>query len=508
MTTSVECEQSLKEQQQSAMAVFLEGDGMAGDVMVTPDQEEEQVKIKESRYASVSNSMENGSLLYGKKGANRNLPGEVGSALALAASAAASAALGSKSPKPPINSLPMGNIAYFTGLYSEKETKASENSPTRKHEPKYELASAGPASPTEWFVADDDVNHVRYIVIQGSDNIDHWRLNLTFDPVIFEDPALGVKAHRGVYQAAKQLYHRFLPLVEDHLSKYPDATIAFTGHSLGGSLGTMLMMMLLHRGVLKPSNLAPVHTFGAPAVFCGGEACCGSCSMANGRHEGVLEKLGLPHDAVRNVMMHRDIVPRAFACDYSLVADFLKSVHESFRSHHCLSGNRRVMFNSIGQTLILQPDEKSTFVAGEGYHPLLPQKPGIFALKYSSSGPIMAEQRDSMEMQEGKKMTRVASSSDEAFWELMNCPHPLDTLGDPGSYGDTGAISRYHNPDNYTRALGGALKARGEQARRIAEHARKSRVAYRPAVDKNRRNDVMVHSSAGGKYSSPIFQRE
>lgn len=29
--------------------------------------------------------------------------------------------------------------------------------------------------------------------LQGSDNLDHWRVNLTFDPVLFEDPALGVK---------------------------------------------------------------------------------------------------------------------------------------------------------------------------------------------------------------------------------------------------------------------------------------------------------------------------
>ena len=41
----------------------------------------------------------------------------------------------------------------------------------------------------------------------------------------------------------------------------------------------------------------------------------------------------------------------------------------------------------------------------------------------------------------------------------MDCPHPLDILGDPASYGPTGAISRFHNPDNYTAALGGVLRA-------------------------------------------------
>ena len=48
-------------------------------------------------------------------------------------------------------------------------------------------------NPTEWYVADDPVSATRYFVIQGSDSLDHWRVNLTFDPVTFEDPALGVK---------------------------------------------------------------------------------------------------------------------------------------------------------------------------------------------------------------------------------------------------------------------------------------------------------------------------
>lgn len=48
-------------------------------------------------------------------------------------------------------------------------------------------------SPVEWFVADEPETHTRYFVIQGSDNFDHWKVNLTFDPMVFEDEALGVK---------------------------------------------------------------------------------------------------------------------------------------------------------------------------------------------------------------------------------------------------------------------------------------------------------------------------
>ena len=40
--------------------------------------------------------------------------------------------------------------------------------------------------------------------------------------------------------------------------------------------------------------------------------------------------------------MHKDIVPRAFACDYTLVADLLRRVADSFREHRCLNGSRTV----------------------------------------------------------------------------------------------------------------------------------------------------------------------
>ena len=48
-------------------------------------------------------------------------------------------------------------------------------------------------NPTEWFVADDPMSRTRYFIIQGSDTLDHWKVNLTFDPVVFEEPSLGVK---------------------------------------------------------------------------------------------------------------------------------------------------------------------------------------------------------------------------------------------------------------------------------------------------------------------------
>lgn len=53
---------------------------------------------------------------------------------------------------------------------------------------------------------------------------------------------------------------------------------------------------------------------------------------------GLLSRLGLRDDAIRSVIMARDIVPRAFSCDYALVAELLRSWGPSWRDHNCLSG--------------------------------------------------------------------------------------------------------------------------------------------------------------------------
>lgn len=318
-------------------------------------------------------------------------------------------------------------------------------------------------SPTEWFVADDEASATRYFVIMGSDTIEHWRTNITFDPVVFEDAVLGAKVHRGVYEAALVLYERFLPLVEEHVRANPFAKLAFTGHSLGGSIATLLVMMYVHRGVISPVNLAPTYTFGAPAVFCEG-SCCGSGETCDAGDlsvpprsidaaHGVLARVGLKESSVKNVVMHKDIVPRAFACDYSSVADILKRVGESFRDHRCLAGPaRQAMYFPVGRVMVLQPSTDHSFVkSGEAYHPSLPPRAGLFLLRQPTAA---ARAVGAVDDNDARVVPR---SLTEAVNALMDTPHPLDILGDTESYGHDGAISRYHNPDNYTRALGRVL---------------------------------------------------
>ncbi|BDA46183.1 probable phospholipase A1 PLIP3, chloroplastic [Coccomyxa sp. Obi] len=591
VTTSHECSHVAKEVPRSAQQTMDEGDAMAA----SPSQAEavqQDLMASSQRSVPAMEALEKLKAADAKKEKALSPTEVVAQRLSMAAAAAANAASSAAGPL-------ANNITSFTSAASsaaavQAVTSQLQVAAAAGHSTAVATIATVTAAvqatwgsdkdklgnPTEWYVADDNVSHTRYFVIQGSDSIDHWKVNLTFDPVIFEDPSLGVKVHRGVYDAAKRLYKRFKPMLEEHLASSPFAKVAFVGHSLGGSLGSLLMLMFLHRGVLPHSAVSPTYTFGAPAIFC--EACGpgGTCALNTGPplaqpnqrasasassecddgtclHMGhataeqralldspevasrsLLERMGLPTGAIRNIIMHRDIVPRAFACDYSLVADLLARVGDGFREHGCLQNphGRQVMYYFLGKMLVLQPDQDHTFVKGEPDHPMLPMGPGLYTLrepsllstvasgarakatKLGSEGAAQAAKvaksaaslarmgrRGATHLGNiapkpasvgkaklgglvalaGKAERKIAESQApqlgppaptlfDAVMELLDCPHPLDTLSEVTAYGPDGAISRFHNPDNYTRALGGVLRSRARSWRPLLGDAKNS----------------------------------
>ncbi|KAJ1395005.1 Fungal lipase-like domain [Sesbania bispinosa] len=286
------------------------------------------------------------------------------------------------------------------------------------------------SSPCEWFVCDDFSNYTRCFVIQGSDSLASWQANLFFEPTKFE--STDVLVHRGIYEAAKGIYEQFLPEIMDHLKRHGDrAKLQFTGHSLGGSLSLLIHLMLLTRKVVKPSNLRPVVTFGSPFVFCGGQK--------------IIDELGLDESQIHCVMMHRDIVPRAFSCNYpNQVAAVLKHLNSSFRSHPCLMKNK-LLYSPLGKIFILQPDEKTS-----PHHPLLPSGSAFYALDNTKCG-----------------------YSPSVLRTFLNQPHPIETLSDPTAYGSEGTILRDHDSSNYLKAVNGILR---QHSKALVRRVRKQRI--------------------------------
>lgn len=136
-----------------------------------------------------------------------------------------------------------------------------------------------------------------------------------------------VLVHRGIYEAAKGIYDQFMPEILAHIARFGyRAKFQFTGHSLGGSLSLLVNLMLQMRKIVSPSALLPVVTFGSPFVFCSGQK--------------ILDQLGLDENHIHCVMIHRDIVPRVFSCNYPNYAiQLLKRLKATFSSHPCLNNN-------------------------------------------------------------------------------------------------------------------------------------------------------------------------
>lgn len=226
----------------------------------------------------------------------------------------------------------------------------------------------------------------------------------------------------------------------------------------------------------------------------------------------LLTKLGLPDDAIRSIMMTRDIVPRAFSCDYTLVAELLRSWGPSWREHSCLAGGatgdgRRQLYVHIGRMHVLQPSPELPFITEpNSFLPLLPQQPGLFALtdRPSLKHAMAVARTRATAVRNGAALGRPAVNRDEALAAVMDCPHPLETLGDAGAYGTNGSISRYHNPDHYCMALGKVLRdRRQEEAKRLGrpfavpQRAARHRPFF-PAAESIDGGDGEVVSVAGG----------
>lgn len=289
------------------------------------------------------------------------------------------------------------------------------------------------SSPCEWFICDDRSTYTRCFVIQGSYSLASWQANLFFEPTKFEDSEALV--HRGIYEAAKGIFAQFMPQITEHINKYGErAKFQFTGHSLGGSLALLVYLMLLTRKVVNPSALRHVTTFGSPFVFCGGQK--------------VLHELGVNEDSVHCVMMHRDIVPRAFACNYpNHVAQILKRLSGSFRNHPCLN-KKKLMYSPMGKIFILQPDQKSS-----PPHPFLPPGIALYALTNTKITPH-----------------QFLKNAIRAF---LNSPHPLETLSDPTAYTSEGTIKRDHDSSNYLKAINAVI--RQERVKNAVKRAKRGR---------------------------------
>lgn len=263
---------------------------------------------------------------------------------------------------------------------------AQADSSSRKQKPKYEC-------PCSWYVANQSATSSRYFVIEGTNSVATWQVNVQFDPVQFEAEELDLNIHRGVYEAAESLYDTVLAHVEQQArSSTIAATPSFvlTGHSLGGCLALVLTMMISWRRPDLRWVLSRPYCFGSPSVISDNKVNeDGTVSSPWRNRTAPLERVGLPGSFAVCVNMHLDLVPRAFSCDYTLVRNVLSGWGDMFGRHACLQDvSCSSLYGPCGISVILQPD-----VQYAEQHPYLPLGSGVYEVRDPTSKELQKQTR-------------------------------------------------------------------------------------------------------------------
>eukprot|EP00270_Netrium_digitus_P009607 TRINITY_DN2929_c0_g2_i1.p1 TRINITY_DN2929_c0_g2~~TRINITY_DN2929_c0_g2_i1.p1 ORF type:complete len:313 (-),score=87.24 TRINITY_DN2929_c0_g2_i1:718-1656(-) len=158
----------------------------------------------------------------------------------------------------------------------------------------YDVIASGSNPYTSYFVADKmnpsspssfsstslvDVTWTRYVIARGvpwgRPGIDErriWRQLSQFWPVEFGGQDVPLIAHKGVKAMAEELFEEVIGSILFNAGQKKISNIYFGGHSLGGSLA-LLLMLLLRQHQQQVGRKWPtiphlsVHTFGSPPVL-------------------------------------------------------------------------------------------------------------------------------------------------------------------------------------------------------------------------------------------------
>lgn len=206
--------------------------------------------------------------------------------------------------------------------------------------------------PFDWYVLDDASGTVRTLVVRGSSyGVDHWKINLDYDPVSWFDT---FQTHRGTLRTVKGLLKQTAPLFRSRSVRY-----RFAGHSSGGNIALLAALELVRNGTIYPSQIETVDSYGAPAILAGPTST-------------LLTDLGMVESQVRNIAMNFDLVPRLLSNDYSMLPVPMRKLF--------LKGNVP-RYDFVGQMFVIQPDPDWHDFCTYGHHPHLSGEPGVYAVR-------------------------------------------------------------------------------------------------------------------------------
>lgn len=112
----------------------------------------------------------------------------------------------------------------------------------------------------EGYVAVDTVREEIVVAFRGSSSVRNWMADLDFVQVPC-DYTKGCLVHDGFKDSWDEIAPYVFDYVKQAYASYPDYTLAVTGHSLGGAVGTLAAVELRDMGYA-----CDLYTYGSPRV--------------------------------------------------------------------------------------------------------------------------------------------------------------------------------------------------------------------------------------------------
>lgn len=251
----------------------------------------------------------------------------------------------------------VSNLANLCYVHDDDELKA------RLQAAGLRPVAVGSTYFTRFFIADGP-SKARYICVRGVSwsapglqAMALWRLLMNVLPSPFlahlTQPGSELSVHSGISQMAQTLWDNNL---HTHVES-AEGPIHFAGHSLGGSLATLLTGM----ASLQFGNNVSVRcsTFGSLPVF----------ALDNGSPDAIPAALGVPEQSFRNFVMADDPVPRALlGADPAFAAlkglpgvQTMMDLRERFFGQGGMLSGQRFLYHPAGEVFLLDWNQQQGY---------------------------------------------------------------------------------------------------------------------------------------------------
>lgn len=148
--------------------------------------------------------------------------------------------------------------SYVKDTYSERAYQNIEHLLDEDKMPVF--IDAAPAQDAQSYVWFDEKHRKAFVVFRGTESKKDILADMDIRHTKLDNMPKDIRVHRGFYKQMRSLVPSLTDLLDEKKSSYD--SVVFCGHSLGGALATLAVVML---DTIKDKNISCI-TFGSPRV--------------------------------------------------------------------------------------------------------------------------------------------------------------------------------------------------------------------------------------------------